>query len=59
MCKRVHTCVGDKDTERQWEDMGLEEVEEMGDMEEIGMGAQWGVGREGGHNRGEGRERRK
>lgn len=51
--------MGDKYIERQWEDMGLEEIEEMGDMEEIGMGDQWEVVIEGDHNRGEGRDRRK
>lgn len=37
MC--VCTCAGDKDVERQWEDMGVEELE---DLEETDLGVRRG-----------------
>lgn len=48
MCERKHTCVGDKDGEEWWEDMGVRDC--MGGME----GQEWAelrVGRGGSRDR--------
>lgn len=63
MCVKecVHTCVGDENREKLWEDIGGNRYrgKEMGNMEKTGMGDGWALGREGNRNRGEGRDRRK